>query len=254
MKEPAFELDLRDLMDAHYGAKWTQRTGVGQGSDIGPALTDGLKTLRTNFGRGKILIPPGSWLMTKPPSPDDLSGHVIEGCGSMASKVIYNSANGVAFRFNGAGGYTGGGIRGLGILLESGLGNTNAYGIAMIGNATYQQDQTFFEDIYMTSIGANSFWWDGFHVDGSARSHPQGCRIGTMTQVEVFNCHNVGIYLANVVGWDLRNVGVFTGQGTNGNSTMIVGGSTEVTGSSVWGTVNVSGTGPKVIINGITYS
>lgn len=254
--QSSYALDLRDLMDAHYGVgHWTQRTGVGVGSDIGPALTDGLQYLRQKFGRGKILIPPGQWLMTNAPVPADMTGHYIEGAGSMASWVVYNNASGAAFYFSAAGGYDGGGIRGLAIMLESGLGNTNSYGILLQGSAIYQPDQMEFEDIYMSSVGASSFWWDNFHIDGSARAHPQGCRIGTLTNVQLFNSHNVPLYISNAVGWTLVNVGVFTGAGANGNDIFIIGGSTHVYGIGVnFGGALHTETSIDVMINGQRFS
>jgi len=226
-----YELELSDLMDARYGAgNWTERTGIGIGTDIGPAIADGVALLRstTSTGRGKIKIGSARWLMNT--SPGDLSGINLEGVESMASVIVYNNAAGAALLWSGLGGYTGGGARGLGLMLESGLGNTGAYGIFLQGNATFQPDQTEWDEIYMSSIGATSFWYDGFHADGSARSSPQGIRIATMREVEIFNCRNVPLYLSNVVGWTLENVGVFTGVGPYGNDIFIVGGSTHVTG------------------------
>jgi hypothetical protein len=197
----SYELDLRNLMDAHYGVgKWTQRTGIGIGTDIGPALTDGLTTLRANFKRGIIKIPPGSWLMTTAPDKSLVSGNYFIGAGSLASEIIYNNNAGAAFYFSGDSGHDGGGIKGVSLLLESGLGNTNAYGILLKGDATYQPDQMMFEDIYMSSVGASSFWFDCFHADGSARIHPQGIRIANLTMCEFFNSHNIPLYLSNVVG------------------------------------------------------
>ena len=257
MTQPSYELDLRDLLDARYslagGPGWTQRMGIGTGTDIGPALSDGLAALRGQFGAGTIKIPPGSWLMNSGPAPLGRIG--IEGAGSMASEIVYNNLAGAAFNYDGGGGFDGGGIRGLGLMLEEGLGMSNAYGILLQGNSTYQPDQMMFEDIYMSSIGASSYWWDGFHADGTARTHPQGIRIASLKQVEIFNCHNVPLYLSNVVGWTLENVGVFTGSGTNGNDIFIVGGSTHVTGVGVnyGGTLHTSPS-LDVVINGVRYS
>lgn len=254
MTQPAYELDLRDLMDAYYGiGSWTQRTGIGIGTDIGPAISDGCIALRSQFGRGKIVIPPGDWLMVNPPSQNVLSGHLIEGIGSQASKVIYNNNSGVAFQFSGDSGYTGGGVKGLGILLESGLGNTNAYAIAMQGNATYQQDQTSFDDLYISAVGGSSYWWEAFHADGSARSSPQGCRVSDIRNMQVFNCRNIGIYLANAVQWTLDNVGAYTGAGPYGNSLMLRGGCTHIYGQGVNATIDVVGC-YDVKINGLVYA
>lgn len=238
MTQQAYELDLRDCLDEQ-GSGWTQRTGVGQGTDIGPALTWGLQSLRKSFGWGKIKIPPGLWLMTTPPSPDDLSGMSIEGLQSMASKIVFNNAAGVAFYFSGANGYDGGGLRGLGILLESGLGDTNSYGILLRGDSRYQPDQMEFNDIYMSSVGGGSYWWDNFHVDGTARVQnealgiPQGCRVGTLDNIQLFCARNVGLYLRNVVQFSLKNAGVYVDSGANANRVLITEGSTQVHGIGV---------------------
>lgn len=249
-----YALDLRDLMDSHYGVGcWTERSAVGAGSDIGPAMAAGVVTLRASFGRGIIRIPPGNWLMNT--SPGDVSGIYFEGAGSMASKIIFNNAKGTAFNFTGLGGFTGGGIRHLGIMLESGFGNTSSYGILMRGDATFQPDQTNFHDIYMSSIGASSFWWDGFHADGSARSTPQGIRICHISMVEIFDCCNLGFYGANLVGWSMINLGVFVGANASGNTVEITGGSTDVFAALVDSAgLSVTGVGPNVTVNGTKYS
>jgi len=254
VKEPPFILDLRDLMDGHYGPnQWTERTGVGQGSDIGPALTDGLKTLRATFGRGKILIPPGSWLMTQAPAAADLSGHVIEGVGSQASVIVYNNAGGAAFWWSGAGGYSGGGMHGIGLMLEQGFGQSSAYGIIMKGDATCQPDMMRFSDIYMSAVGAQSYWWENIHIDGSARSSPQGVRESSFDMVHVFNAHNLGMYIANGVQVSFNNFGIYTGQGTYANTLLVTGGSIQVRGVSVQCTVTV-GNASNVKIDGTTYA
>lgn len=254
MTQLPFALDLRDLMDARYGAgSWSYRTAIGVGTDIGPAIADGVATLRATMPlqRGKILIPPGQFLMCT--SPGDLSGISIEGVGSQGSVIVYNSNANAAFSWSGASGHTGGGARGIGLLLESGLGSTNAFGILLQGNATFQPDQTEWEDIYLSAIGGSSFWWDGFHADGSARSAPQGVRVSTIKNLQIFNCHNIGFYGANLVQWTLENVGCYTGAGPYGNAAMITGGSTHVYGENVNAALNITST-LDVMINGGRFS
>ncbi len=253
MQFTSYGLDLCDLMDSRYSAGgWTQRIGVGVGTDIGPAIADGVANLRVlPGGRGKILIPPGTWLMTT--SPGDLSGVYLEGMGSMASVIAYNNTVGGALPWRGSNGFTGGGARGIGLLLESGLGNTNAYGILLQGTATYQPDQMEFNDIYMSAIGGNSYWWDCFHADGSARAHPQGVRVATLNNVQLFNAHNIGFYGANLVQWTLNNVGCYTGTGPYGTSVIITGGSVHVYGQAVNAQLNITSTN-DVSINGTRYS
>jgi hypothetical protein len=216
--------DLRECMDAQYGVGgWTKRTGVGSGSDIGPALTKCLTDIRAIFGRGKITIPPGQWLMTNAPSSALLSGNVIEGLGSQASIIVFNNAKGVAFHFSGANGYTGGGMRGIGLLLESGLGNTNSYGIYLVGDSKSQPDQMEFNDIYLSAVGGSSYWWEGLHAIGTARTSPQGIRVVIINNMQIFNCRNVGAYISNAVQWSISNLGTYTGIGT-GNDIYITGG------------------------------
>jgi hypothetical protein len=225
--QPAYILDLRDLMDAHYGAgSWVYRTAPGNGTDIGPALQDGKNAIYALPNRaGKILIPPGNWEMTTPV--DDLSGIILEGVASTTSVVFFNSGTKVAFNYTGALS-NGGGIHHLGILLESGFGQSSSYGILMRGNAQFQPDQMEFDDIYMSAAGGSSFWWDGVHVDGTARSSPQGVRVSSWNNIQVFNCHNVAYYLANAVQFTMQNIGAYTGQGTNGNRMVITGGTVQL--------------------------
>lgn len=214
MNDP-YILDLRDLMDNVYGAgQWVHRTAPGNGSDIGPALAAGLTGLRAKFGRGKILIPPGTWELTNPPTGDLLSGNTLEGVSSQASIIFYNKGTGAALSFTGNGGYTGGGLKHLGLLLEPGFGQSSAYAVLLRGNATYQPDQTMFEDLYITASNSGSYWWDGFHADGSARAYPQGIRIVDLRNIQIFNCHNTSGYFSNCVGWSLTNFGTYVGSGT----------------------------------------
>jgi|SRR6185369_3895522 hypothetical protein len=247
-------LDLRDLLDARYGVGlWTQRTGTGVGTDIGPAICDGLTTLKSQFFGGKIFIPPGIWLLNTPIPASLLSGSIIYGLHSQASIIVFNNAGNAAFSFNGSGGATGGGMHGLGILLESGLGNTNSYAILLSGDTVRQQDQTEWRDLYITAWGGSSYWWDAFHIDGTARSHPQGVRVGTMDNVQLFNCRNLPCYIGNAVQWTLSNVGAYTSIGPYGNTIMIGGGTTHLYGTGINATLNMGST-LDVMINGIRYS
>lgn len=224
-------VELTDFMDSHYGVgNWTRRTGVGLGTDIGPALVAACNFLRTNYGRGIISITPGgAWLMNTAPTPAQWSGHRIIGAGSQASSVVWNSNSGCPFYFNAAGGYTGGGIEGLSILLEDGYPTSNTYGILLQGDASFQQDQTMWSDIYMTALG-NSYWFNGFQAYGNARTSPQGIRIADMTNVQIFRCRNAGFYGSNLVGWSGRNIGCYAGL-AGGNSFYLTGGGSTNTNS-----------------------
>ena len=224
-------VSLITYLDARHGAgNWTQRTGVGQGTDIGPALGDALDDLRATYGRGSVVIPPGTWLMTAPPSAAQYSGNFIDGLGSQASKIVFNAAAGSPFSFSGAGGYTGGGVRGIGLLLEDGYPSSTAQMIRLAGDATYQPDQMEFRDLYMSALG-NSYWYDGLYAFGNARTSPQGIRVMDFSNVQVFRCRNTGVYLSNVVQCAMRNIGVYAGQGT-GNNFYITGGGAALSNSN----------------------
>ena len=229
------ELDLRDCMDAQYGVgSWVEYSvgTPGSGTDIGPALQTCYNTLHaSSFQRGAILIPPGNWALKT--GAIDFSGIYFIGYGSQASKIVFNPATGqAAFTFAGTAGWTGGGIRGLGILLDSGLGNTNFYAISMAGNSSEQPDQTEFEDLYITSEQpASTFWYTAVNVDGSARTSPQGIRISNWTNIQTFNSRTSCAVFKNVVGFSITNFGCYTGSG-GGNDFYIAGGGTATTNTT----------------------
>src|SRR6185369_16841938 len=250
---PPYVLDLRDLMNARYGVGgWTGRTGIGVGTDIGPAICDGLTALRANFSGGIIDIPPGVWLLNTPIPANLLSGSIIRGLHSQASIIVFNNPGNAAFSFNGSGGATGGGMRGLAILLESGLGNTNSYAIILNGDSVHQQDQTEWNDLYISAWGGSSYWWDGFHADGVARTSPLGVRVATLNNVQVFNTRNAPFYLKTTVQWTLNNVGAYTGIGPYAN-TVLIAGAVHMYGEAVNAVLNIFGSS-DVLINGTRYS
>lgn len=223
-------VSLTDYMNSHYGVGlWTQRTAAGVGTDIGPALVDALVYLRSTYGRGKVIIPPGSWLMTTAPTAAQYAGHQIEGFGSQASLIFWNNGSGTPFTFSGGGGYTGGCLKGIGIMLESGFPTSTAVAIVMQGDPTYQPDQMEFNDLYISAMGA-SYWYNGFYANGSTRTSPQGIRVCNISNVQVFRCSNTGWYLNNIVQWTLTNVGVYVGSGS-GNNFYIAGGGSALTNS-----------------------
>jgi len=216
-------VNLQDYMDAQYGpGLWTKRTGVGAGSDIGPALTAALTDIRATWGRGKVIVPPGTWLMKTTPTAAQRSGCMIEGLGSMASLIVYDADDGCPFSFSGAGGYTGGGVKGLGLLLEDGHPNSTATAFRLQGDATFQPDQMEFNDIYCSALG-NSYWHDGFQAVGTARTSPQGIRVCDVRNLQMFRCRNTGIYIQAAVQWTMENIGVYAGLGS-GNNFYIAGG------------------------------
>ena len=224
-------LNLFALMNEVYGeGNWSCRTGPGQGSDIAPALVLGCQKLRASGGRGEIVIPPGSWVMNSGIPGNLLSGITIRGYGSMASKVFYNKSSGVAFHWSGDSGFTGGGINGIGILLEGGFGSSSASAILLQGDSSYQPDQFNASDLYITALG-DSYWYCGVMAFGNARTAPQGIRVADIRNVQVFKCRNTAWYLSNIVQWSLMNIGAYAGTGT-GNNIYIAGGGASNTNST----------------------
>ncbi len=218
---------LSSLMEAHYGAgNWSSRTHPGTGTDIAPAIYAGVQS------SGEVCIDRGHWTLRTPLDPNIISGASIRGVSSQASLVYFNPPNGsgAAFWFSGSNNRTGGGIQGVAIVLEDGLGMSNAVAIKLVGDAVYQPDQMMFSDIYITALGA-SHWYAGFFADGRGRTHPQGVRVSNVSNMQVFRAHALGVWMANVVQWTLTNVGVYVGQGS-GNSLYIAGGGTPLTNSA----------------------
>lgn len=235
--------DLRDFMDLRFGAgAWTYRTGVNTGSDAGLAINDALQALRTRYTRGKLIIPPsGQWLVKTALDPLYLGGHQIEGMGSQASQLVYAPLGaGAMFAYDGSA--TGGGLRGLGVLLESGLGNSNATFLLQRGDAVKQPDQMEFDDIYVTAF-AGSYWYDGWLVDGQARTSPQGVRTCHATNIQLFCCHHMGAGFYNAQKFSVINLGIYAGTGT-GNALYISGNAASfstVTQDCTFSNVTVSG-------------
>ncbi|WP_089177246.1 hypothetical protein [Bosea sp. AS-1] len=218
-------IDLRDLMDEQYGAgAWTQRTGVNIGSDIVPALTIGLDRLRAAYGRGRVLIPPGSWLAKTVIDPAKLSGMTIEGIHSQAGKIISSAAGNLLY-CNGAGDFTGGAWRHLTLMREDGF-STNVSAMNLQGDATGQPDQFEVEDIYCTAIGSG-FWGSGLVCNGQSRTSPQGLRVVSGRNIQIFKCGAAGGYAVgffNVVQGDISNLGIYSGTGSLGNNVYVGGG------------------------------
>ena len=254
-------VNLVDFMNARYGANaWSYRTGVGIGTDAGPAINDALQYIRTNFSRGTLLIPPtGIFLINTPINATLLAGNNILGYGSQASKVVYNVNNSTAFNFTGSGGFTGGGIKGLGILLEAGIGTNFATGkrysttnaINLQGDTSFQPDQMVFSDLYVSAISAagydTSYWNNGLQIYG-VRVSPQGIRVGQWDNIQLFNNYNAGIYIYNGVQHSFNNIGIYTGE-NNGNNCYITGGGAANTNSTQINMQNLTVSGELNLTN-----
>lgn len=254
-------VNLVDFMNARYGANgWSYRTGVGIGTDAGPAINDALQYIRTNFSHGTLLIPPtGIFLINTPINATLLAGNNILGYGSQASKVVYNVNNSTAFNFTGAGGFTGGGIKGLGIFLEAGIGINFATGkrysttnaINLQGDTSFQPDQMVFSDLYVSAISAagydTSYWNNGLQIYG-VRVSPQGIRVGQWDNIQLFNNYNAGIYIYNGVQHSFNNIGIYTGE-NNGNNCYITGGGAANTNSTQINMQNLTVSGELNLTN-----
>jgi hypothetical protein len=227
------QIDLRAGMDAIYGAGlWTERTAVGVGSDIGPALEH---LMDNSPARTPIYMPPGSWRYVNDVDPAKLAGRRILGVGSQGSRIVYGSTTGSPFHFNGSAGLTGGGLFGLTLQLEEGLGDTAVIAIRLEGDATNQADQMEFDDLYVTALGpagaGASHWQSAFLANGTARQSPQGVRVVTMNNLQLFRCHGAGMFISNGVQWTMDNVGLYAGKGL-GMNLYVAGGGAALTNSA----------------------
>jgi len=216
--------NLKDQMDIT-SPGWVYYTTPGSGTNIGPALSACMATFAANQGRGTIVVPAGAWALST--SNIDFAGSYIIGQGSQASVIVFRPPGGVgaALKWSGAGGYTGGGVKGVAISLDSTVGASTAIGLLFQGNATYQPDQIEVDDIYITSIGGVSTWYSGAVFDGSARTAPQGMRVGMVSNVQIFSATNTGVSFNNVVQYTISNLGVYTSTGTGRNIYFAGGGS-----------------------------
>jgi hypothetical protein len=216
--------DLREFLDLRYGSgNWTQRTGAGVGTDIGPAINDALAALTARYGAGEVFIPPGGWFCKTPIDPVLLSGNNISGLNNMRSTITFDSASGSLFNLNGAGGRTGGRIKRLAIMLEDGHPLSTSRAIHLTGDTVEQASETFFEELYITARG-NSYWYENVHLFGQNRTTPQGIRVGRMSDIQCFRARNYSAGFFNIVQWVIDNFGTYAGTGALANRMYIGGG------------------------------
>jgi hypothetical protein len=222
--------DLRDFLDSTVGVGlWTERTGVGVGTNCQPAAEAALDAIRARYGRGVLRIPPGTWLFNAELAPAKLSGIFVEGYGSQVTKLVYNKNSGAFLRWSAASAFTGGGIRGVGCLLEDGYPTSNAEFMRLEGDATNQPDQFRAEDLYVSAFGS-SFWYQGLIAYGVARTSPQGIRIADLRNIQLFRNRNAAALFYNIVGWTIINLGSYSGSG-GGNDVYLSGGGAANTNS-----------------------
>lgn len=221
--------NLYDQMNSHYGVGgWSFYTTAGTGTDIGPALAECITTFASYRSRGIIYVPSrGTWALST--ANTDVSGAMIQGDGSIASLIVFQSSTGAAFWWKGTGGKTWGGIKGISMLLDSTIGASSATAYLFQGDATNQPDQCEMDDIYTSSLGGST-WNTGLSFNGELRTSPQGIRICDIRNVQLFQNTNAGASFRNVVGFTITNLGVYTGSGT-GNTIFISGGGTASTNS-----------------------
>jgi hypothetical protein len=224
-------LELPDCMDEYYGAKQWQPYSdhTNSGTDIGPAMSRCLQKLRQSPGRRGVLhVPAGSWSYKTAVDSKLLNGNYLIGDGSQASQIVVQFATGAAFAYSGADGLTGGGMKGLGLMIGKGLGMTRTTAILLQGDPVDQPDQTTWEDLYISSGAADTFWYACVQANGTARSAPQGIRVATWNNIQCFRSSSYGIHLANVVQWTMSNVGIYSGT-NNGNDFYLSGGNARQT-------------------------
>lgn len=225
--------NLQTAMDNHYGVgDWTHYTGVGTGTDIGPAMSDCITAFASDSsGVGTIYVPAtGGWMLRT--NGIDFSGISIIGDYS-SSTIYYNptTPNTVAFAWRATNGRTGGGIQNIAIVLDSGLGTTGDTALLFQGNATYQPDESVVRHVYMTSVGGSSSWNTCLLYNGIARTSPQGIRVATISDVQLFGCNNIGASFTNVVQFSISNLGIYVSSGT-GENFVLTGGGTTLTDST----------------------
>lgn len=232
---------LSDAMDRVYGVgNWHMRSAPGDGTDIVPAVVLAL------VESGELCIDRGDWSIKTQIPTDVLSGAVIRGVSSQASKVFYQRPDGAAFHFSGTMGKTGGGLHGLAIILDSGYGSSSAVAVKLMGDSFYQPDQMMFSDLYITSV-QDSYWFSGFYAHGNQRTSPKGIRVVSIDNVQVFKSHGLGVWLSNIVQWSIKNIGVYVGIGAGNNFYLAGGGSyltnselVSVSAASISGQLNVT--------------
>jgi hypothetical protein len=221
-----FALDLRDLMDIKYGkGVWTQRgASPGSGSDIGPAIQDGVVAAKAaGITRGILHIPPGLWMMTTPPADTTLAGWYVIGDGSQASKIVHNGTA-HCFGYDTSFGWSGGGIKGIGIFLESGKGHANGCSAiflfcqAIVGAPPPANpppsgpSQMEFRDLYISVMDNASYWDHGILCYGlNAPYEPRGSRGVHWENIQIFNCVSYAFHGTILIQHTFVNVGTYTG-------------------------------------------
>jgi hypothetical protein len=205
----------------------SQSSGAsGNGTDMQPAAIAALTAINSRYGgRGELFIPPGAWRFASGIPGSVLKGNRVIGAGALTSNIFFDNVNDSLFWWTAAGGFTGGGAKGLGIYIITGGTTGTSIAIHMEGDATFQPSQMVFHDLYITSLNG-AYWWNGFVANGRAKNTgAQGIRVLTASMVQVFTCRNAGIYLDNVIQGCLLNCGTYVPLvGTGGADVYITGG------------------------------
>lgn len=237
--------DLRDFLPDGY----TVSSGTaGSGTDVVSYVHNALDAIRARYGRGKLLWPPQRLRISNTIDATKLAGIMVEGWGSQASSVHYDNNAGPCFFFTGAGGYTGGGLKGLAIVIDPAHTSSTSTAVSMDGDSSFQGDQTIFEDLYITILGSGR-WYNGFFAFGNDRTSPQGIRVTTLKNIQIFGCTNLGFYGSGIIQWSIENLGTYVGTG-GGMDFYLAGGGTASTNSkhvsckglNIGGTINATNT------------
>jgi hypothetical protein len=223
--------DLRDFLDIVNGpGAWTPRSSTpGSGTDCRPAADAALDALTARYGKGTLLIPPAaavgghSWRFASGFTASKLCGHMVEGNGSQSSWITLDNNAARLFHFlPSASGRSGGGVKGIGGFLEEGYATSTSEVLRLEASASHAPDQTIFEDMYFSRLGT-SMWGTLLTADGQPRTSPQGIRIVTMKNIQLFCGRLGGALFYNCVGFSIDNLGTYSGTGA-GNDVYISGG------------------------------
>jgi hypothetical protein len=90
------------------------------------------------------------------------------------------------------------------------------------------------DDFYISALGTG-YWTYNFVCQGTARTSPQGQRVLSARNLQLFRSGASGGYsvlIHNVVQGDIRNIGTYVGTGALANNVYIGGGGTSSTNTA----------------------
>lgn len=215
------QANLIDFLDIDHGVgSWTGFSQPNSGTDVGPSVGNACVAMKNRWGGGRLIIPPGAYLSTAWDA-TKTSGVNIEGTGnSLQTQIWFDMAGGFGTEWNGYGGYGGGGVKHLALILTSTSGASSAYalGLTVSGSpgAYVAASNSYFDNLYIEGWGGST-WYRGVHIDAVLKVAPQGqgLRIGEMKNVQIFSTSNVAFYCRNAVQWLFDNIQSYGASGTD---------------------------------------